>query len=628
MCGILGFYYKDRSKIFNKELFETLLNTIKHRGPDSNGIFQNDNFIFGMNRLSIIDQKNGDQPMSSENGDYRIIFNGEIYNYKELKLELERSNVKFKSNSDTEVVLNLYIKYGEKFLNKLNGMFAFAIYKLSTNEVFLARDRFGKKPLYFFNDPDVFMFSSELGPIMKSKIKTFKVNYQSIIDQLSLWYVSEPKTMLKNVFQLDPGHYLKVNNKDFKIQKWWDFDLEPSKISLEQATEKLDYLIEDSVKLRLTSDVKVATMLSGGIDSGIISHYYKKNYPNGEAFILDFKEKSYSEYDLGKRTSEKLNLKLNKVDYIDNESKIIDVLENIDEPLGNASLIASFQIFNFIKKKQIKVVLTGDGGDELFGGYPTYKSVYFHNIFKYMPSSIFKSIRSLVNLIPVSHDMISFEYKLKKLLKYIKDDPLKAHPKWREPININDYPKLMGLSQMSEINNYDPFDGYEKSYLKSSSLDQKNKLMFADFRNYLLNDHLRKIDRSSMLNSVEARCPFLDHRIVNFAYSINSSLKVNLFDLKIILKNLAKNFLDKKVINSKKRGLTPPINYWINHYFKDYIYDNLNNNNNILFSLFEKKILIEIFDDHFKKKRDYSRFIWSLISMSFWFEKNKKFLKS
>lgn len=626
MCGILGIYYKDKNREFDTIQFNTLLETIKYRGPDSRGIFKFENFIFGMNRLSILDEKKGNQPITSLDGDYKIIFNGEIYNYRELKKELIQDNEKFKTDSDTEVVLKLYIKYGVNFLKKLNGMFAISIFKISTKELFLARDRFGKKPLYIFNNADVFMFCSELGPILKSKIQSFQINYKSIIDQLSLWYVSEPKTMVKDVFQLNPGYYLKMNINNLDIKKWWNINLDPKKITFNEATEKLEYLIEDSVKMRLTSDVKVATMLSGGIDSGIISHYYKKNFADGEAFIIDFKEKSYSEYDLGKKTSDRLNLQLNKVDYIENESQIIDVLKEMDEPLSNASLIASYQIFNFIKKSKIKVVLTGDGGDELFGGYPTYKSIYYHNIFKFIPSLVLKSIKSLVNFLPVSSDMISFEYKLKKLLKYIKHSPLTSHPKWREPININDFSGLLNFSDMDEVNNYDPYSGYKESYLRSSLLDQKNKLMFADFENFLLNDHLRKIDRSSMLNSVEARCPFLDHRIVDFAYSINSSFKVNMFELKKILKTIANKFLDKEVINSKKRGLTPPINFWINDYFKNYIYDNLDNNN-ILFNLFEKKIITKIFDDHFKKKKDYSRFIWSIISMSFWFEKNKAFLK-
>ncbi len=626
MCGILAFYNKDKNKIFNKELFRTLLNTIKHRGPDSNGIFQNNNFIFGMNRLSIIDQKNGDQPMSSENGDYRIIFNGEIYNYKELKLELERNNVKFKSNSDTEVVLNLYIKYGEKFLNKLNGMFAIAIYKVSTNEIFLARDRFGKKPLYYFNSEETFAFSSELTPLLKSNIKNFKLNFQSIVDCMSLWYVSEPKTIIKDIFQLKPGHFLKLKDGNIIIKKWWQLDFGDSKLNFKEAAEKLEYLIEDSVKIRLTSDVKVVSMLSGGIDSGIISNFYKKNYSDCEAFILDFKEETYSEYELGKLTSNKLNLKLNKVDYINNKDQIINILQKIDEPLGNASLIASYQIFNFINQKKIKVVLTGDGGDELFGGYPTYQSVYYNKIFNFIPKPIFNSLKYMVNFLPVSKNRISFDYRLKKLLKYIKEDPLFAHPRWREPISFLDYPNLIDRSD-KDLNNYDPFYNYYESYSTANRLDKKNKMMFADFQNYLLNDHLRKIDRCSMLNSVEARCPFLDHRIVNFAFSINSSYKVNFFNLKKILKYISYKFLDKRNINSSKKGLTPPINYWIEDYFKDYLYDNLNDKNHPFFQLLNKNNLEEIFNQHFKKKKDFSRFIWSVISMSLWLEKNKKFIR-
>lgn len=626
MCGILGIYYKDKNRKFNKNLFKNLLDTIKHRGPDSSDIFQNNNFIFGMNRLSIVDQKLGNQPMSSEDGDYKIIFNGEIYNYRELKIELERSNIKFKSNSDTEVVLNLYIKYGEKFLSKVNGMFAFAIYKISTNEIFIARDRFGVKPLYYFNNHDLFFFSSELTPILKSNIENFEINYQSIIDYFSLLYIGEPKTIIKKVFQLKPGHFLKLKGNNLIIKSWWQINFDDSELNFKQAAEKLEYLIEDSVKIRLTSDVKVATLLSGGIDSGIIASYYKKNYPDGEAFILDFKEKTYSEYDLGRLTSKRLNLKLHKVDYINNKDQIINILTKIDEPLGNASLIASYQIFNFINKKKIKVVLTGDGGDELFGGYPTYQSEYYNKIFKLFPTPIFKSLHHIINFLPVSKNRISLDYRLKKLLQYIREDPLFSHPKWREPISFSDFPNLFNKEKI-DINSYDPFKNYHESYAVANSLDNKNKMMFADFHNYLLNDHLRKIDRSSMLNSVEARCPFLDYRIVNFAFSINSSYKVNLFNLKKILKYIGFKFLDKKNLNSSKKGLTPPISYWVEDYFKDYLYDNLNNKNNSLFLFFNQNDIKIIFDQHFGKKKDYSRFIWCIISMNLWLERNKNFIR-
>ena len=283
MCGILGIYYKEQSKIFDKNSFSKLLQLLNHRGPDSSGVYQNNNFIFGMKRLSIIDQDNGDQPLSSfYNNDYKIIFNGEIYNYLQLKSELEKENFIFKTKSDTEVVLNLYIKYGESCLNKLNGMFSFAIYKASTGEIFIARDRFGKKPLYFSDNNECFIFSSEITPIMQSGLIKSQLNYEAIIDTLSLWYISEPKTIIKNIYQLNPGHYLKINRNNFQVSKWWNHNFKASNLNFKESAAKLEFLIEDSVKLRLNSDVKIATTISGGIDSGLISYFYSKNYKNGE----------------------------------------------------------------------------------------------------------------------------------------------------------------------------------------------------------------------------------------------------------------------------------------------------------------------------------------------------------
>jgi asparagine synthase (glutamine-hydrolysing) len=627
MCGILGIYYKEQSKIFDKNNFSKLLQLLNHRGPDSSGVYQNNNFIFGMKRLSIIDQDNGDQPLASfYNNDYKIIFNGEIYNYLQLKSELEKENFIFKTKSDTEVVLNLYIKYGESCLNKLNGMFSFAIYKASTGEIFIARDRFGKKPLYFSNNNECFIFSSEITPIMQSGLIKSQLNYEAIIDTLSLWYISEPKTIIKNIYQLNPGHYLKINRNNFQVSKWWNHNFKASNLNFKESAAKLEFLIEDSVKLRLNSDVKIATTISGGIDSGLISYFYSKNYKNGEAFTIDFKEKTYSEYELSKISSKKFGLKLHTVDYIESKNQIEDVLKKIDEPLGNASLVASYQIFNFIKKKNIKVVLTGDGGDELFGGYPTYQSEYYYKLFKNLPRPVFNIIKKFISLIPTSSNRISFDYRIKKLLKYIQLTPWESHPHWREALNIKENMNVLNNDIQEQYNEYDPFQAFDESWDQAAKLDNKNKLMFGDFQNYLLNDHLRKIDRSSMLNSVEARSPFLDFRIVNFAFSLKSNHKVDFFNLKKILKYIGKDYLDKKIIKAPKLGLTPPINYWIDSYFKDYIYDSINSKDSLITRIFDKKNLNIILKKHFNKEIDYSRFIWSIITIEQWFENNKRFI--
>jgi asparagine synthase (glutamine-hydrolysing) len=627
MCGILGIYYKEQSKIFDKNNFSKLLQLLNHRGPDSSGVYQNNNFIFGMKRLSIIDQDNGDQPLSSfYNNDYKIIFNGEIYNYLQLKSELEKENFIFKTKSDTEVVLNLYIKYGESCLNKLNGMFSFAIYKASTGEIFIARDRFGKKPLYFSNNNECFIFSSEITPIMQSGLIKSQLNYEAIIDTLSLWYISEPKTIIKNIYQLNPGHYLKINRNNFQVSKWWNYNFKASNLNFKESAAKLEFLIEDSVKLRLNSDVKIATTISGGIDSGLISYFYSKNYKNGEAFTMDFKEKTYSEYRLSKISSKKFGLKLHTVDYIESKNQIEDVLKKIDEPLGNASLVASYQIFNFIKKKNIKVVLTGDGGDELFGGYPTYQSEYYYKLFKNLPRPVFNIIKKFISLIPTSSNRISFDYRIKKLLKYIQLTPWESHAHWREALNIKENMNVLNNDIQEQYNDYDPFQAFDESWNQGAKLDNKNKLMFGDFQNYLLNDHLRKIDRSSMLNSVEARSPFLDFRIVDFAFSLKSNHKVDFFNLKKILKYIGKDYLDKKIIKAPKLGLTPPINYWIDSYFKDYIYDSINSKDSLITRIFDKKNLNIILKKHFNKEIDYSRFIWSIITIEQWFENNKRFI--
>jgi len=628
MCGILGIKFFNQEKNIQRQEFLDLLKIIKYRGPDDFGVFQDKNFSFGINRLSIIDTKGGHQPITSENNEYKIIFNGEIYNYLEIKNELKDLGYKFSTNSDTEVVLYAFEEFGIKCLEKFNGMFAFAIYKTSNGDIFIARDRFGKKPLYFTKNEELFLFSSELGPIIQSKLIKNLINYQAIYDLLTYWYVAEPKTIIKNVSQLPPGHYLEIKNNNLTIHKWWNFEFKKNNLNLDDSSAYLEELIENSVKIRLNSDVKVATTLSGGIDSGIVSYFYNKLYRGGIAYSLDFKEKSYSEYSLANLTAKKIKIPLIKIDYIDNKKTIENILEQIDEPLGNASFVASYQIFKGISKNNTKVVLTGDGADELFGGYPTYQSEYYYKFFNTLPNPIFNLLKNLIKYLPVSQSRISFDYKIKQLLKYIKLGPLNAHPEWRKILNTSNNKELFTDFFLNEIKDYNQTSNYLNSYKNCDELDLKNKLMFADFQNYLLNDHLRKIDRSSMLNSVEARNPFLDYRIVNFAYSLDSKMKVNFFNLKIILKNIAKKYLDNKNINSQKLGLTPPINYWIRYYFKETIDEIMRAPEEIFiktFNMFRIKVII---NEHFSNKVDHSRFIWTLISVFYWYKKNKKFISN
>lgn len=624
MCGILGLHSYEKD-INDPENFKNLLSITKSRGPDSKGIYKSDNFIFGINRLAIVDKLNGDQPISTEDGRFTIIFNGELYNFKEIRKQLIEKKILFTTNSDTEVVLKSYIEWGKDCLIKFNGMFAFCIYDNLKKTFFLARDRFGKKPLYYSFQNNIFIFASEISQIIKFNSLKSKINYKSVSDLFSQWYISEPKSIIKNVEQLPPGSCLIFDDNKVKIYKWFNF-LFDNKYFGNNSNDEFAALIEDSVRIRLDEDTKFAVLLSGGIDSGLISYYAKKNFQNLKAFTIDFEEKSYSELSLAKKTAKKLDLDLDVINIKYSKDIILNILKEIDEPLGNASYIASHIIFKNIKDQGYKIVLTGDGGDELFGGYPTYQAEYYRKFLNKLPKPIFNFFKLLINNIPVSHDKISFDYKIKQLFNNITSNSKLSHAKWREIISINDQHKGFNNFITNEIQNYDPLESYLNAFEEFDVSDHGNACMYADFKTYLLNDHLRKIDRSSMHNSIEARNPLLDYRIVDFAFKMDSSKKFNIFNTKIFLKKFASDFLPKEVIKSKKAGLTPPINYWISNFFKDFIYEIALDKNSFSRFIFKEKYLVSILNYHFKKRIDYSRFIWTLICIESWYLRNKKYL--
>ena len=625
MCGILGLYALKEENI-DLKYFQKLLAITNFRGPDSNGVYHDKNFIFGINRLSIVDKPNGNQPISTEDGRYTIIFNGEIYNYQQIKNILIEKKIKFKTNTDTEVVLMAYIVWGKQCLEKFNGMFAFCIYDKFKKNFFLARDKIGKKPLYYSFQNNIFIFSSEISQIIQSRYFKSKINFEAISDLFSQWYISEPKSIIKNVQQLTPGSYLFFENNNFKKEKWNNLLLD-NKYDGKHSENEFDTLMNDAVKIRLDEDTKFAVLLSGGIDSGIISYYAKKNYNNLKAFTINFEEKSYSETSLAKNTAQKLDINLDVINIEYTKELITKILEDIDEPLGNASYIPSYIIFNKIKTEGCKIVLTGDGGDELFGGYPTYQAEYYRKFINFFPKPIFNILKYLINSIPVSYDKISFDYKLKQLINNVTSNPSLSHSKWREILSIEN--QVLGFNKfiVDEIFNYNPLENYKYAFKESAHLDFANSCMYADFNTYLLNDHLRKIDRSSMHNSVEARSPFLDYRIIDFAFKMKSNKKFNLFNTKIFLKNFAKKILPRKVISSKKSGLTPPINYLIFNYFNEFLQSSVNDKSSFCRFLFKETYLKLILTSHFSRKIDYSRFIWTLISLECWYLKNKKFVQ-
>ncbi len=617
MCGIIGHLSWSSRQELSAERFSALNDLMAHRGPSSSGQFREGPVALGVRRLAVIDPVGGSQPIASADGRFVIVFNGEIYNYKEIREDLLANGYPIRTGSDTETLLYAFVAYGPACLERCNGMFAVAIWDRAERRLFLARDRLGVKPLYFAASDGSFTFASELTPIRQSGLHALRLDLRAVADLLAYWYICEPKTIFEGIGQVAPGHYMLVDEQSIKTVRWWRIPAAGEiEIGEHEAREELSSLLRDSVRLRMRSDVPVGTLLSGGIDSGLVTAYARDAASRLECFTIGFKERSYSEVALATETARRLGVDLVADTMRTIDAGLIDtILGSMDEPLGNASLIPTYLLFK-LASAHVTVVLTGDGGDELFGGYPTYQAPFFRRAIKWVPDTLVRQAAAAVYALPVSHRRISLDYRLKRFAAGVRLPAERAHASWREVLNIGDQARLFRPDVAAELAGYDPFTVFADAFDQSKRLQEANRFMHADISTFLLNDHLRKVDRMSMLNSVEAREPMLDVRIVEFAMRLPSRHKVSLFQTKRILRDIARPILPARVVAGAKKGLTAPIPAWIADDLHDYVRDQLQGG--LVGDLFDPSAIDRVLREHQHRQQDHSRLIWAILSLQVW----------
>lgn len=558
MCGIIGI----ASKSFNnKDVFFKALSSMKHRGPDSSNVWASKeikNIFLGHNRLSIIDlTNNSSQPMIDQSGNFVIIFNGEIYNYKSIKAELSKKGIPFKTNGDTEVLLEAYKYWEQNCLEKLVGMFVFAIYDLKKERIFIARDRAGEKPLYYYHNASEFMFSSELKGLMSFPQINRKININSLDIFLAEGYVPGEKCILEGVNKLPAGHHLTLDLKSNKIdlQRYWSLPpLElDSQLSLDDTILTLENLLNNSVKNQLEADVPVGILLSGGLDSSIITALAARNKSKVNTYTIKIDgDKSLDESKHALLIAEHFgtnHFELKAEDSLFDSLPMI--AKQFDEPLIDSSSLPTFLVTKLVKE-HCTVALGGDGGDELFGGYNHYsRLINLFSISKYLNTDLRKIISKL---------LISI-YKKNKGRNWIKafgTNLASDLPRLATYFDKNERVKL--FNEDSYNNLVAEQDWNLRTVLSNDLIERATK---TDFYNYLCEDILVKVDRTSMMNSLETRAPFLDHRVIDFAYKqINSSLKTNSKQRKIILQMLGEKILPKEFDFNRKQGFRIPIDDW------------------------------------------------------------------
>lgn len=610
MCGIAGIVSFD--KAIEKNILLQMLSQIKHRGPDQQGSYSKPYVSMGIQRLSIVDLLTGNQPIENEDCSVAVIFNGEIYNYQELAEDLIKKGHKFKTKSDTEVLVHLYEVYGEGMSKFLNGMFSFAIWDRKKQSIFISRDPAGIKPLYYFQKGNELIFGSELKTILTHKAFKREIDIEALKSYSLFGYIPSNISIFKNIYKLPPGSNLIYSKKGIKIVNY--FSIQTKNVS----HQNINKILEEAVMSQSMADVPLGVLLSGGIDSSLVSYYLTQKLDRSiKSFSLSFAEKSFDESSYAFAVA-----KIFKTDHYQesfNAKDVIDLFPNIigkmDEPLADPSLFPTFKL-SALARKHVKVVLSGDGGDELFGGYPTYQGHMIAEKFsRFFPQSLVGLGLKLTDSSSFSFDNYPFAEKAKRLLKGINKKGLHRHFEWMSLYGLEN---LMKKSLLGEgIFDEKMLVSYERKIAKITNKTPL-KYQLLDFYTYLTENLLVKVDRASMFNSLEVRVPFLDLKVIEYAFNSQAS-HVSLFETKKILRNLLKNHLPESIVNRKKKGFGIPLAKWIYGDLKDLVHDRLENEN--LYNYFDKKSAEKLFDDHMKKRQNNAKALWMLTIFSGWLDK-------
>lgn len=623
MCGICGIYSFNVLTPESESIVRKMNSVQIHRGPDDEGYYRDRKIALGMRRLSIIDLVTGHQPISNESGEIWVIFNGEIYNFRELRQELEKKGHHFRTSSDTEVLIHLYEEKGENFLSFLNGMFAIALWD-KKNEIFiLARDRLGIKPLHYTIVDQHLFFSSEIKSLLQVDFPK-DLNYDALLQYFTFEYIPAPNTIFKQIQKILPGHKLTIRNNKLKIERYWDVTFLPDsnlpKNKKDLASE-IQERLKDSVHKRLVSDVPLGVFLSGGIDSSSITALMSSLIPGKvKTFSIGFKEESFNELEYARLVSSLYGTEHRE--FVVESSLVKDLvprlIEYLDEPLADASIIPTY-IISKLARQHVKVALSGDGGDELFAGYDTYRAYKIASIYRKVPK-LFRDgiIKNLVSTLPASKKRLSFEFKAKKFISGIDFPPEIANIIWWGAYNPSLVTNLLAPKVKARTKG-DAFSPVSFHLESCRSSDMLSRLEYLDLKLYLQDDLLVKVDRMSMANSLEIRVPFLDHNFVKLAASIPSSLKLKGFKSKFILKKAMTSLLPREILFRKKIGFDIPLGIWIRKELREFVGDILSSSSLKKHGFFNTGLIETLLKEHFDGKHNHRQLLWPLIIFQFWY---------
>lgn len=621
MCGICGIVCDDKNIMIHERTLRDMNDAIRYRGPDDEGCYFSSGIGLAMRRLSIIDVEHGKQPVKNRDGSIVTVCNGEIYNFQELKDDLQKSGHVFKCKSDVEVIPHLYETFGLDFVKKLNGMFGLALWDSKHRRLIIARDRMGQKPLYWTHQRGVFVFASELKALIKHPECNREIDSLSLSKYLAYEYVPAPSTIFKSIYKLEPGTMLILEDGKISIQPYWNvpIDHEYQNISEKEAVTRFLSLFNKSVKRRLISDVPLGVFLSGGIDSSAIVATMADMMPRKDikTFSISFKEKSFDESSYARKVADYLGT--DHHERVFTPENLIDLLpeiaRNLDEPFADASIVPTYALSKFTRE-YVTVALGGDGGDELLAGYPTFQADVYANRYMKLPAWLRNTvIEPLAKKLPVSNKNISYDFKIKQFIRGAKDLSSSRHITW-----IGSFSK----SELRELLQFDVSERvYEDVYRHMSDANTAsygNKILYTYKKLYLAEDILTKVDRASMWTSLEARAPFLDHELVEFVAALPYNLKLHNLTLKYLLKRAVGDKLPSGIANRSKKGFGIPVAKWLKGPLKESAGDLLSADRITRQGFFKADVVTKLFDDHIKGKADNRKKLWTLMVFENWID--------
>ena len=625
MCGICGVIDME-GHLVPSDLIRKMCHSIRHRGPDDEGIWVDGSIGLGIRRLSIIDLHTGRQPIFNESGTIIAVINGEIYNHHSLRKSLQNIGHVFHTNTDVEVIVHLYEEYGDKCVEKLNGMFAFALWDKTNKKLLLARDRLGIKPLYYYdNQKGKIVFASEIKSIIQDSDIVRKVNLKALHYYLTYGYVPAPLTIFQNIFKLSPAQIFSIDcNRKRILTSYWDMDFNDSTKDINNKEYYLSVFEEkflSSVESHLMSDVPIGAFLSGGLDSSILvslmSHFGERKI---KTFSIGFEDINYSELPYARIVARKFRTDHHEEIVFPKAMEILPKLVwHFDEPFADASAIPMYYLSK-MASSQVKVALSGDGGDELFGGYDRHRRIYFSSMFRIMPKIVREKF---LNKLLSSNSCRGLKHKLKIMNQGSLSNDVRCYHDWVNIISDDYKNELYSDNIKNIVENYDACE-ITKYYMNhEDSIDSVNKFLYMDSKSYLPDDLLMKADKAGMAHSLEIRIPFLDHDFVEWTTSIPIKYKLRRFTSKYLLREYAKRQLPSEIYNRAKKGFSVPLNNWFNKSmfgFAEEIFSDSAFKNRGYFS---HDAIEQMLTRHKNCQADYSKEIWALMFLEVW---HKKFI--